>query len=422
YVAMSTSNGVSTAALPAPLAPANVSASQATATSLKVSWTDNATDETGFLIAKSTDSLNFDAPITVGASSVLGGVNTGAVSYTFTNLTPNTTYWFKVASQNATGLSAYVLGLNGSATLALTPQLSNASASAESKSRVAVSWQGTAAQYLVTNVTNGTNSGWQTATSYAFAGLTCGTTYTFEIVGKDAQGTLTAPITVSSATQACADLPLVPPLAPALCPTLAPNNLIKVTGAPAIYALDSSLRYRYFADGDVFKSWNMDDGYSGKYISVTPACFNNLSAPAAPPFHVFYRPGSFVVRSAIDAKQLYVVQPGRVLAPITKAAADALYGTAAPKIIGLSEWPYYTKNGSAISGAVPHPGMVVKVSGTIWYITTNLERREVSGEGMSLNRFKQSFVRTVPASSVANYPIGMSIVDYESALSDRLGQ
>lgn len=215
---------------------------------------------------------------------------------------------------------------------------------------------------------------------------------------------------------------LVPTVASAAsCPTLSSGQLIKVVGAPAIYVLDGALRYRYFPDGDVFKSWNNDESYSKHYTSVTAECFRTLSQPAAAPFHVFFRPGSYVVKYVGEPSQLYVVQPGNVLATITADAAKALYGTNYKVMtVGLSEWPYYQKTGAAITEVKAHPGMLVSVNGKTWYVASATQIREVTASGMTANRFKAAFVHTVPASAVSGMTEGTQITAEEGALSNRI--
>ena len=198
--------------------------------------------------------------------------------------------------------------------------------------------------------------------------------------------------------------------------------MVKVIGAPAIYSLDNMLRYYYFADGDAFKSWNMDGAYAGKYVSITSACLNALPSPSQAPYHVFYRPGTNLVHRAGDKSQLYVVQPNHTLAKISLEAAKALYGATlagSPKAIGLSEWPFYEKSSMEVSDKA-HSGMWVKVDGKIWQVTSDLKVREVSSVGLTDNRVNGAFVHTLSASAVADYPVGDPISGYEAGLSDRL--
>ena len=81
-----------------PTAPSDLTASAEAGPQVSLAWTDNATDETGFVIQRSTDGVNFTDLTTLPAESV---------SYVDTALTAGTTYTYQVAAFNAGGPSAY---------------------------------------------------------------------------------------------------------------------------------------------------------------------------------------------------------------------------------------------------------------------------------------------------------------------------
>jgi FtsP/CotA-like multicopper oxidase with cupredoxin domain len=94
------SNVVIFAAAPAPpAAPTNLKAA-ASGANINLSWTDNSTNETGFVLERSSDGVNF-TPINVGAHA-----NTGIVNYTDANLAPGT-YFYRVKAVIGTTASAY---------------------------------------------------------------------------------------------------------------------------------------------------------------------------------------------------------------------------------------------------------------------------------------------------------------------------
>jgi subtilisin len=90
-----------TAQAPAlPAAPTNLVATAISKSQINLSWTDNATNETGFYIerCKGATCTNFARIATVGAN---------VTSYSNINLPANTTYSYRVQAYNAGGTSAY---------------------------------------------------------------------------------------------------------------------------------------------------------------------------------------------------------------------------------------------------------------------------------------------------------------------------
>lgn len=80
-----------------PAAPSNLTGVVASTTQINLSWTDNASDETGFKIERKTGT---------GSYTIIGTVNADVVTYNDSGLTPNTAYTYRVYSFNATGNSA----------------------------------------------------------------------------------------------------------------------------------------------------------------------------------------------------------------------------------------------------------------------------------------------------------------------------
>lgn len=91
-----------------PAGPTGLTAAVASSTSVNLTWTDNATNETAYTVERAT---NPAGPWTVLTSAL--AANT--VAYTATGLTTATLYYFRVKATNATGSSAY------SATASATP-------------------------------------------------------------------------------------------------------------------------------------------------------------------------------------------------------------------------------------------------------------------------------------------------------------
>ncbi len=81
-----------------PAAPTSLTATAASSSQINLAWKDNATNETGYGIQRSTDGSTFSTVATLGANST---------SFASTNLSADTTYYFRVIATNASGSSAY---------------------------------------------------------------------------------------------------------------------------------------------------------------------------------------------------------------------------------------------------------------------------------------------------------------------------
>lgn len=556
-------------------APSDITTSSVNTSSIAISWTDNSDNEDGFVIEKSTTSTSgfiFTATTSVDTTSTI--INT---------LLPNTQYWFRVAAFNLDTTSTYITTTEGTYTLAVNP--SSVSAVANSATQITISWaDDNSSAYYVSRA--GNNSGWITSTSYIFSGLTCGTSYTFNVKAKNHDDIETGSIAVTASTGNCSsgggggggagssvstvvnavDVPLVingtqqgtlsynvgggdsvQVVIPAnsftgsatfrvvgsLVNTTLPagssiisggvyvitatdsnnnpisnfsNNLnitfsglelpadvsnvgvyylnettnewvlisgaiinptagtvtfsvnhftkfavlnipgtpnivknsvtkitaidgtviegklkIKVSGKSAIYWLDQNNNYYYYPDGDVFKSWNVDESYS-YYKAVSQTSFNNLVQPSVAPYHVFYRNGSEVVKY-LSSDKLYVVGLNNTLYPITNDAIVSLYGSKyKPKTIGLSEWPYYVKDASTtVSMNSVYPGMFIKISGKNYFIDSERKMREITADAMRPNHLKPVYFRSLPSSAIAGLQEGVAITDKVSELTSFIG-
>jgi len=211
-------------------------------------------------------------------------------------------------------------------------------------------------------------------------------------------------------------VPAVANAADSSCPTLVAGDMVKVTGKPAIYAVNNDLKVLYFPSGDEFKSWRPT--YGG-YKSITQACFDSLAVPSAYPGAVNYRPGSYVVKRP-SSDQLYVVEPGNTLAKITVAAAKALYGTNY-KVMTVQDafWPHYVNRAADVTEAKVVPGMTVKNGGTTYYVNTDNTLSTVSAEGMTANAFQAKFVYSVADSAIAGLSAGSPVSAEVKALTDK---
>jgi hypothetical protein len=81
----------------APEAPTGLTATVFSTSRIDLTWTDNATDETGYKVYRSTDNVSFSVIDTIAADSE---------AYSDTTITAGTTYYYKVAAYNAGGEAA----------------------------------------------------------------------------------------------------------------------------------------------------------------------------------------------------------------------------------------------------------------------------------------------------------------------------
>ena len=79
-----------------PTQPTNMTFNSVTPTSLNVGWTDNATNELGFLISRSVDGINFTS---------VGSAAANATSFSDSGLLPSTNYTYRVQAFSEGALS-----------------------------------------------------------------------------------------------------------------------------------------------------------------------------------------------------------------------------------------------------------------------------------------------------------------------------
>ncbi|MGC4118828.1 MAG: multicopper oxidase domain-containing protein [Myxococcales bacterium] len=123
-----------------PLAPTNLTATLQAGPQVRLTWRDNATNESGFVIERSTDGVNFTQVATAPARN-----NTGNTTFTDTTVNQANTsmsYTYRVAAGNVAGLSAYS-NLVVIAVPLTNPPLapSNLTASLQAGPRISLSWR-----------------------------------------------------------------------------------------------------------------------------------------------------------------------------------------------------------------------------------------------------------------------------------------
>lgn len=173
-----------------PFSPSALSAVAFGSTQINLTWTDNANNETGFEVERSTDGVNFGKIADVGANTT---------SYQNTGLNASTRYWYRVRAKNAGGNSGYsnVADATTQAPPVTIPRLPTAlTATAASSSQINLSWTDNANDetgFELENSTDGTNFAKITdlaanATTYSHTGLNASTKYYYRIRAKNSAG------------------------------------------------------------------------------------------------------------------------------------------------------------------------------------------------------------------------------------------
>jgi FtsP/CotA-like multicopper oxidase with cupredoxin domain len=85
-----------------PAAPTTLTGVLQAGPQIALTWRDNSTSETSFLLQRSTDGVNFNYSVSVPAKA-----NTGTVTYNDTNITTGVTYTYRVAAVNIAGTSIF---------------------------------------------------------------------------------------------------------------------------------------------------------------------------------------------------------------------------------------------------------------------------------------------------------------------------
>ena len=196
----------------APVPPATITASPPSAplgqTQITITWTDTATDFTGFIVQRENPDGTWT---TVSGASPLAATQFSFTDGLVTPLNPNTSYTYQVLASNLGGQSIPSVTATAS-TLPLAPTAPlNVTLTVVSQTEIDVSWTpsgSTATSYLVQRQTVG-NPTWvqvgtpaSPITTQADTALTAFTSYNYQVFAVNSGGTSPASTTVTATTLA----------------------------------------------------------------------------------------------------------------------------------------------------------------------------------------------------------------------------
>jgi fibronectin type 3 domain-containing protein len=171
---------------PTPAAPTNLSVTTLSNSSLSLSWTDNANNETSYVVQRATSQ---SGPYTTVATL---GANT--TSYTDTGLGLSATYYYEVTAVNASGSSTPASGVG---TTSVPNGPFGLSVTSASSSELDLAWYDSAVNetnFIVQRATSASGPFSTVATlpanttSYADTGLVASTTYYYNVFAENAVG------------------------------------------------------------------------------------------------------------------------------------------------------------------------------------------------------------------------------------------
>jgi titin len=258
--------------------PTGLSASAVSATQVNLGWTDNASNETNYLVQRSTDG---------GATwTNLATLGADATSYADTSVSASTNYVYRVQAYNGSVSSNY--SNSAGVTTPAVPVVSvpatpiNVATTANSSTQITVVWTDVTDEtgYRVQRSTDGSN--WMTVgtvganvTSFANTGLTASTVYSYRVIAFNSAGDSAPSTAVQAQTQAAP----VTTSAPA-----APSNLRITGGSSTSLTLawnDNSTNETGFS----VERWN---GYSWVVLGTVGANTTSVQNINLAPYSVYY--------------------------------------------------------------------------------------------------------------------------------------
>ena len=214
-----------------PSAATNLSATAASSSSIDLAWTDNASDENGFNVERSTDGTNFN---------LIGSLGADVSSYSDNGLNASTLYYYRVIAFNGAGNSAFSNIANATtlgSTLTIPDAPTSLSATAASNSSIDLAWTDNASDedgFNVERSADGTNfnligSLGADITAYSDNGLNASTLYYYRVIAFNSAGN-SASSNIANATTLGSTV-TIPDAPTSLSATAASNSSIDLAWA-----------------------------------------------------------------------------------------------------------------------------------------------------------------------------------------------
>ncbi len=197
----------------------------------------------------------------------------------------------------------------------------------------------------------------------------------------------------------------------AVCPELEAGDLFKVSGNSAVYLVSPEMKRMYFPNAEVYNSWYKD--FSG-ITTIDSSCVDAYPSGGG----VNFRPGSFLVKSAVSPS-VFAVGPNNMKHKLgSEAVASALYGSNWGKLVRVLPDVFDSNYnvGAELTTAMLHNGQLVKKSGdsTVYFV---MDGKTVKVEG-SLPSQVAGDVRTVSEAVFSSVSMDSNTVTGSSVVSN----
>ena len=156
--------------VPPPAAPSNLAAQTFSSSRVDLTWTDNATSETGYYVERAPDNAGV-----AGTYVQITSLAANATSYSSLGLAPGTTFWFRVRAFNASNSSPYSNEISA-LTLQVPATPTNLQGQAISTTRIDLTWTDNATNETAYNVERAPDNAGAAGTFAQIASLAAGAT------------------------------------------------------------------------------------------------------------------------------------------------------------------------------------------------------------------------------------------------------